>query len=57
VLTAVGQIAVVASPLGGLPALRLFVGWAGARMSAGATVLLAGLATLAALGLLIGGLR
>jgi hypothetical protein len=59
VLHTLGQIAAVASPLGGLPVLKWFVDRAGARLSASAvvTVLLAGAVTLAALGLLLGGRR
>jgi hypothetical protein len=57
VLTTLGQITAIASPLGSLPALKLFVDRAGARLTAGvvATVLLAGVATLVTLGLFPGG--
>jgi hypothetical protein len=56
VLTTLGQITAFASPLGGLGATKLFANRAGARLDIGVavTVLVAGLATLAGLGLLMG---
>jgi hypothetical protein len=56
VLDTVGQIAAFASPLGGLPVLKLFVDRGGARLDAGAVaaVVLAGVATLAGFGMLLG---
>jgi hypothetical protein len=56
VLTTLGHIITFAAPLGGLGATKWFVDRAGARLDVGVVVivLLAGLATLAGLGLLMG---